>query len=1254
MPTALEVRPAYTVMMMIIKKLMACLMILTLVLPASVRAADLSVSNVRVRIWLGGGRRITGETKRRPFPIRSDRGIREVDLAWIHRGEKKHGAKELVFTLRDKTQVLGRPDLETLALRTSIGDVTVPLESMQGMHVIPEGITNGLVLWNRLDGSPSVVGPDIELLSPAEYVPGMFGKALHVGTNGTWAFRVPASVLKGIETRGTIEYWIRARNYKRKVVEKGDPFRFLGGAVKHEYFPDDGAGHSGYRLRMGRHEAEHREKSNSVRKRGRLPDLYLWGHHSISWDRTGLYPEFQGKTLRIAFSKTGMFRGKYDEPVRHWAPFDFSGPDGDYLYFIGSREVLGEAVCVDEVKIRNWPLLDHGQIQKHALPERTWGDHAPRFRLEFRRGAPLEGSFEEPCISFCSDPMGVVTIPLDKIETMGFGKEPPVRVAARLHDGDCVGNGILLKTPLIFTTTTGRKLDLAKWHNVGALKAKRAPYSVNPRTHPRPGESTMVYARSLSDARNTFIAAQALLTAGKYDEGRDKAIQAISMATNVADYVNAFYYAWQLASTKGATWTCEQRENWYGQAERCVERVRSAYNWRFAILPNYLQMLCEKETMYAKQGRIGMAFQAYSRAEKLYAEMQDRIHPYDKTPELPVGKWPPRRLAGYCVNLLLDRAAHQGYAGRLRSSKKTFRECLIIADEGLQKPEYREHAMCRTYGNFACALDALGEEDQARSMLEKALAFRNVQHARTVVEISDLRRRSQVEGPTPGIIAALKDKIAALADAGQQATALQARRRLASVLHNAGQTDAAEKEFTNVIHEAKEGDYRETVAHAYLWRGKARTHARPKDAEGDLLNALVYYRKQGIKPREFDVYRAYARLLCQQGRAGEGLIIVAEALRLNRLMEAHPLRPELMAIRAQLLRKGGMNAEADKTWAEALRLLETVRHASKAQRFKVLAMFACDLATCAKPEALADFMAKLRGEVDQAELSDYQRRKFLDFELPEPGKSKETTRDPLLCVDLQPKYISTRSFPGRKAKAWAWLMNPAAVHQLGELSIAGVRGVEIRDAGASALNAMVGAAPGNGGSVMTNLSLAPGGMMAIGLVHSDPPVGKPEHIDLRWAGEEKLECQWHVSADANELGMRANVNASLLLKNPFFNIPVYHEIVAVGTNRLVSANFRFKSSSPCRVEIYNADGSRLLAADADGNASYDEQGDVLCHDADGNGFPDVTTGQPVLAYLSVYPDVGYGGFIDLTLEVLMAGKWTPCGSNRLLLRAGGN
>ncbi|MDQ8195413.1 hypothetical protein QEH59_13335 [Coraliomargarita sp. SDUM461004] len=115
------------------------------------------------------------------------------------------------------------------------------------------------------------------------------------------------------------------------------------------------------------------------------------------------------------------------------------------------------------------------------------------------------------------------------------------------------------------------------------------------------------------------------------------------------------------------------------------------------------------------------------------------------------------------------------------------------------------------------------------------------------------------------------------------------------------------------------------------------------------------------------------------------------------------------------------------------------------------------------------------------------------------------------------------------------------------------------------------------------------------LIRFKMPADLKPAADLRLALSAQFEQAQH-SADllimpATSAERVHVINAAEIRDNPFYLIPVFHQISRPG-NASDTIQIRTRASAPTRIEVYDTSG-QLCSVDAEGNGRFDDPGDLL-------------------------------------------------------------
>ena len=727
---------------------------------------------------------------------------------------------------------------------------------------------------------------------------------------------------------------------------------------------------------------------------------------------------------------------------------------------------------------------------------------------------------------------------------------------------------------------------------------------------------------------------------GQVEAGEARMREAVRQAEEAGDLARIYWESWQLARCRGPAWSLSQRLAWFDVAEDALKRRdRTHFKWRTADLPNYIQLLCEKETVLAAQGRRGLAFLACRQAAEL---LREHWGPMEGDADL---RRAPALHIGILLNLRLDQAEHLESAGRIDEAARLYEQCLAVAE--IHLAGHADHAgyMSRAANNYAVMLGLVGRDEEEEKWQAEALAHRGGSGGDLIAEANQLRRESRIEGPSDPLVQRLLDKADRLAEANRGDASLDVRRRAASILYELGRTGEAETQFEQVVREAQAREFRVVAANALYWRGKARGWAGAGGAEEDFLAALEAYRRHGAKPYEGRLYQAYADFLQHQGRLEDALRMVNEGLRLNRSLNLDHLRPEMLMLKADILEKAGRWSESEAVWADAMERARHIAAYSQNRGLKVRMGHLRSLARRGRKEDLARELEATRAFVEASGLTEFQTRAFREFKPDVPDAAAAATVPAVFPVAIAPVYTATHVPPDQPAKTMFWLMNPSMAERKGRLRVRGAGEIAWIRLEAAQVEVELRGGEGDGDEAR-ELVVAGDDVLAIRLVHVQPPA-EGARVTLTWLDEPEATAEWQVAVAAGPSREESTIHYHFAQQNAFYSVALYHEIGVAGSGG--GLNYRMRGSVPSRVEIYDAESLVLLAVDAQGDGDFGGIGDVLTRDADLDGYPDTDRAfQPVVMHVFPVNGQRYVEPLDVALDIRTGGEWRPIGLDRLV------
>jgi TPR repeat protein len=381
--------------------------------------------------------------------------------------------------------------------------------------------------------------------------------------------------------------------------------------------------------------------------------------------------------------------------------------------------------------------------------------------------------------------------------------------------------------------------------------------------------------------------------------------------------------------------------------------------------------------------------------------------------------------------------------------------------------------------------------------------------------------------------------------------------------------------------------------------------------EERLREAVLICRKKGYKIHEPRLYSLYARYLFLIGETDEAIRMQIEAIRLFNALDLYTLVVLEYRTLARYYLAAGQPAEA-RRWL----------HYSRSILGNGRAYPDWIVAEARKPleEQPAPPVAGNGGDRPGSRRND---------DSPPVGKEPD-------LVILQPSEVDTSPLEGLPARSSFTLFNASSRKRQGVLRVTGP-GAELGGDTESASCSFIPGEPGRTSD--RNIVLLPNQSMMIECDTTGPPtLGAGVRIEYVEGTRKEAGATWRFmrTKDNRTVSM---VDALLIDTNPFYMIPVVHRVQAAGSGLLV-VNLRARASEPTRIEAYLPSGKPLFI-DAEGNGSLADQGDVLFHDADQDGFGDISfkddiTDLPVTFY---YQPLGNAAKLTVDLETRDREKW---------------
>ncbi len=344
-----------------------------------------------------------------------------------------------------------------------------------------------------------------------------------------------------------------------------------------------------------------------------------------------------------------------------------------------------------------------------------------------------------------------------------------------------------------------------------------------------------------------------------------------------------------------------------------------------------------------------------------------------------------------------------------------------------------------------------------------------------------------------------------------------------------------------------------------------------------------------------------ARMHAHLGNVDEALSILENAVARVRIRDEKTNLARLLVIRAEILLADSQYDRVEADLEEALGYFRA--HGLLRDEVAAFAIFGQYLAETGQlhraPAFLttAEFLAdRFRGTLDAARLQEALTT------LRQTSKSTATLAPKNTGADLQPVTMTTRVAPGELARGRFLLINPGTKTVSGTLIVSGSVAADAWNADRK-IWAVAIESHAVRKNATRNFTLEPGDKVTI-FTESASATPSAQTVEFRWSGPPEMFAWWHFSH--GETAAEATVvNANLAIESPFYSVPLYHEIYYRGPQTRHRQNFRIKTSAPSRIVIANETTGQILAIDAQADGDFQKSGDVLFHDADENGFPDL-------------------------------------------------
>lgn len=375
--------------------------------------------------------------------------------------------------------------------------------------------------------------------------------------------------------------------------------------------------------------------------------------------------------------------------------------------------------------------------------------------------------------------------------------------------------------------------------------------------------------------------------------------------------------------------------------------------------------------------------------------------------------------------------------------------------------------------------------------------------------------------------------------------------------------------------------------------------------ERGFIRLLEESRARGIKRAEPTLYREYAYLLAGLGRHREAALMLRRAIAMSRAFGWHLHLPDLLIKLADCHYLMGDMAGMEAAWEEIDRLMAEIPDMPPERVLDVMVGRMTLLRRKGDEAGVRALFARATEFTRANGIPDFLARGLHEFPVDGPATANPVASNGRPAADLQPVEMVTHVLEGESARGRFTVSNP------GDREISGRVVVRGPDAALStlpeerALRVVLSGGSDGVREVTRDISLGAGEQVVV-------------YLDVKAAGTDELMAavtwqpsdggvvqsgEWSCKGDGSGAQV-AVVNASLSRDNPFYSVPLYHEVYRRGGGDGIE-DFRIRVSSPAYVEVADEVSGRVLAVDRGGDGAFDGPGDLVIDDVNGNGFPDL-------------------------------------------------
>ncbi|MEM8953047.1 MAG: hypothetical protein AAGD22_02740 [Verrucomicrobiota bacterium] len=765
-------------------------------------------------------------------------------------------------------------------------------------------------------------------------------------------------------------------------------------------------------------------------------------------------------------------------------------------------------------------------------------------------------------------------------------------------------------------------------------------------------------------SREAYYEAKGLRDERRYDEALLLLERALRVALEEEDVYYAFYFARDMATCHAGLGNVSSYLDRAHEAMGYLDDIEEGGITRMARRDRltermYLEGVISKHYYYAYQ--FALARRWHERANRTLLEVLERdgVRGYDLlSGEVPRGIRPDvavqvLRQLWFGSWLLQKEARTEDALARLEAAERF----LQVRGRRLSKDE--ESYRLKIRNEKSQLLDFIGWREEAIEIQRgdsRIPLTRSHRRSVLIQRLNLIRNLSQYYGPSEEY---LRDAISVFNELRRYESSkaeLHGRRMIAKMVFNLRSGFDADWDIAEVEELLADAGFE--LAADYVERDQIEMALDRGETEGleeRLIHLIEKFRSQGNLTGSVSLYREYGDLCLDLDRPDDAIYLYQRTLALTENYGWFIHVPRLMVRLAKAHWKRG---DVDEASAWMRKVEQFLAEHPKMPAYRVaearVEFVEFLLLLGRKPEAV-----RLRDEilayVEANNVPEYQIDDLfeLDFDGDDTTVEREVSEESLK-TDFEPKAVASEVAPGEGAHARFTLANFSPETVEGSLEFSG--GVEVLswDSGSGVLRLLHRQGQVGNDDDRQALDVGSGEILRV-YVEGEPEVdGADSEVEFRWQplGSEEQLSSWVYSAteEGNELTV---VNANFIELNPFYFVPLYH-LVRLRSDGDRVRDFRVTCSKPCYVEMVDDETHAVIAIDRFGDGSFQQEGDLVVQDENGNLYPDHRFGEGEDTYgfeLCVYPtemsNYRAGEEILVLVEGIVRGEWEVLAENRI-------